>query len=131
MEKESSSVLEADASTEAVGNKFVRYFRLERNVLLASSAIFVLGFGEELWKKFLPKYLEALGAGTAIVGLFGTVEDFLDALYQYPGGWLADHVGRRSAFLLLVGIASTGYIVYLISSSWPVLYIGLSLAMAS
>ena len=119
-----------DATISAAGNRFVKYFRLERNVLLASSAIFVLGFGEELWKKFLPKYLEALGAGTPIVGLFGTVEDFLDALYQYPGGWLADHVGRRRAFLLLVGIASSGYIVYLISSSWPVLFIGLALAMA-
>ena len=95
-------------ATRALGTRFVGYFRLERNVLLASSAIFVLGFGEELWKKFLPKYLEALGAGTAIVGLFGTAEDFLDALYQYPGGWLADRVGRRHAFLLLVGIASTG-----------------------
>src|SRR5262249_10304512 len=34
------------------------------------------------------------------------------------------------AFMLLVVIASTGYLVYLISSSWPLLFIGLALVMA-
>jgi hypothetical protein len=37
------------------------YLSLERNVALSSTAVFLLGLGEELWKKFLPKYLEALG----------------------------------------------------------------------
>ena len=71
---------------------------LERNVLAVSAAIFLLGMGEELWKKFLPKYLEALGAGTLVIGLFGTTKDFLDAIYQYPGGWLADRAGRLAHF---------------------------------
>src|SRR5262245_38379171 len=106
------------------------YLSLERNVALASAAIFILGLGEELWKKFLPKYLEALGAGTPVIGLFGTAEDFFDAVYQYPGGWLADRVGRRRAFLTLVAVASTGYLVYLFSPSWPFVFLGLALAMA-
>jgi len=46
------------------------YLSLERNVAIASAAVFLLGIGEELWKKFLPKYLEALGASTPIIGLF-------------------------------------------------------------
>ena len=46
------------------------YLSLERNVAIASAAVFLLGFGEELWKKVLPKYLEALGASTPIIGLF-------------------------------------------------------------
>jgi hypothetical protein len=46
------------------------FFSLERNVTTASSAVFLLGFGEELWKKFLPKYLEALGASVPMIGLF-------------------------------------------------------------
>ena len=36
------------------------YLALEHNVTIASAAVFLLGFGEELWKKFLPKYLERL-----------------------------------------------------------------------
>lgn len=59
------------------------FLSLERNVTAASSAVFLLGLGEELWKKFLPKYLEALGASTPVIGLFGTAEDFFDAVYQY------------------------------------------------
>ena len=41
--------------------------------MVASAAVFLLGFGEELWKKFLPKYLEALGAGAGVGGLVGTI----------------------------------------------------------
>jgi MFS family permease len=106
------------------------FLSLERNVSIASAAVFLLGLGEELWKKFLPKYLESLGASTLIVGFFGTAEDFFDAIYQYPGGWLADRLGRRRAFLTFVAIASAGYLVYLISPSWPYLFLGLALAMA-
>jgi MFS family permease len=92
--------------------------------------VFFIGLGEELWKKFLPKYLESLGASVAVVGLFGTSEDFLDALYQYPGGWLADHWGRRRAFLTFLVAALAGYLVYLLSPSWPFLFLGLAFVMA-
>ena len=106
------------------------YLSLERNVSIASAAVFFLGLGEELWKKFLPKYLEALGASTPLIGLFGTAEDFFDAIYQYPGGWIADRLGRRRAFLIFVAIASAGYLVYYFASSWPLVFVGLALAMA-
>lgn len=97
--------------------KVVDYLSLERNVSIASAAVFILGLGEELWKKFLPKYLEALAATTAVIGLFGTAQDFFDAVYQYPGGWMADRLGRRMAFLIFVALASAGYVVYLLSPS--------------
>ena len=106
------------------------YLSLERNVSLASAAVFIVSLGEELWKKFLPKYLEALGATTGIIGLFGTAEDFLDAIYQYPGGWIADRFGRRRAFLAFVALAALGYVVYLFSPSWPFVFVGLAFVMA-
>jgi MFS family permease len=108
----------------------VDYLSLERNVSIASAAVFILGLGEELWKKFLPKYLEALGATMPVIGLFGTAQDFFDAVYQYPGGWIADRVGRRRALLMFVALASAGYIVYLLSPSWPFVFLGLALVMA-
>jgi len=106
------------------------FLSLERNVSIASAAVFLLGLGEELWKKFLPKYLESLGASTPVIGLFGTAENFFDAIYQYPGGWLADRLGRRRAFLVFVLLAAAGYLVYLLSPSWPFLFLGLAFAMA-
>ena len=111
---------------------FVRvatYLCLERNVSIASAAVFLLGLGEELWKKFLPKYIEALGGSTLSIGFFGTVETLLDAIYQYPGGWLADHFGRRRAMILFVSLACAGYVVYLVSPSWPYVFAGLLLTM--
>lgn len=108
----------------------VDYFSLERNVSLASAAVFLLGLGEHLWKKFFPKYLEALGASIPVIGLFGTAEDFFDAIYQYPGGWISDHLGSRRAFLIFIGLASAGYMTYLLSPSWPFLFAGLGLVMA-
>jgi MFS family permease len=110
--------------------KCADYLGLERNVTAASSAVFLLGFGEELWKKFLPKYLETLGASTLVIGLFGTTKDFFDAIYQYPGGWLADRLGRRAAFFSFIGLACIGYGVYLFSPSWHFVFIGLAFSMA-
>jgi len=52
---------------------------LERNIVAVSVAMFLLALGENLWKRFLPKYLEALGAA---IGFFGTCQDFLDGIYQ-------------------------------------------------
>jgi MFS family permease len=119
--------------TRKAGSRVARlrdFFSLERNVTAASGAVFLLGFGEELWKKFLPKYLEALGASVPMIGLFGTAEDFLDAVYQYPGGWIADRFGRRNAFFLFLGLACIGYLIYLFGPSWPFVFAGLAFAMA-
>jgi MFS family permease len=89
-----------------------------------------MSLGENLWKKFLPKYLEALGAPISIIGLFGTTEDFLDGVYQYPGGWLGDHLGRRRALLLFVSISIAGYAVYWFAPTWPWIFAGLLLVTA-
>jgi MFS family permease len=105
------------------------FLSLERNVTIASGAVFLLGFGEELWKKFLPKYLEALGASVPMISLFGTAEDFFDAVYQYPGGWIADRFGRRRALFFFLGLACAGYFVYLFGPSWPFAFLGLALVM--
>lgn len=124
--KDGRDTPEADARR----NRVAQSLGLNRNIAAASAVVFLMGMGEELWKKFLPKYLEALGATAFTVGLFGTAKDFLDAVYQYPGGWLADHLGRRRAFLVFIALACAGYLIYLFSPSWPFLFAGLVFAMA-
>src|SRR5262249_44049876 len=98
---------------------------LERNVTVMSAAVFLVGAGEELWTRFIPKYLQALGAGPATVGLFGTFDDFLDAVYQYPGGYLSDRIGSRRALVLFGSIAAVGYAIYCLSRNWPAFFVGL------
>jgi MFS family permease len=110
--------------------RLAAFLALERNVVAVAGAMFLLAFGEELWKRFMPKYLEALGAPVLAIGLYGTVRDLLDGLYQYPGGWVADQFGRRRALLLFVGIATIGYAVYWLAPSWPFVFLGLVFVMA-
>lgn len=66
----------ASEDSKQLGGRVADFLSLERNVTAASAAVFLIGLGEELWKKFLPKYLQALGAATPIIGLFGTAQDF-------------------------------------------------------
>ena len=103
---------------------------LRRNVAVLAASLFGLALGEELWQAYMPAYLTALGAGGVAVGLFGSARDLLDSLYQYPGGWLADRVGRRWALLLFTGIATVGYAIYALSPSWPTVFVGLVGVMA-
>ena len=67
---------------------------LERNIITMLVMTVFLGIGEELWTRFIPKYLELLGAGAWVIASYGTLRDFLDAVYQYPGGLITDRLGR-------------------------------------
>lgn len=102
---------------------------LAPNVVVLSAAIFAMQFGEELWSRFLPPYLAALGATGVTVGAFGTVKLILDAVYQYPGGVLADRLGRRRALLLFVALAIVGYLVLAIPR-WATAFAALFFLMA-
>jgi MFS family permease len=103
---------------------------LEPNIVAVSAAMFLMGLGENLWRRFLPKYLQLLGAPITAIGLFGTTEDFLDGVYQYPGGWVADRFGRRHALLLFVALATIGYAVFWAAPSWQYGFLGLVFVMA-
>lgn len=94
------------------------YFGLERNIIVLLVALVLLGFGEELWVSFVPKYLEALGAGVFVWAGYRTLKDVLDAVYQYPGGVLTDRLGRRRALVLFNLLAIIGYVIYFFSRHW-------------
>jgi len=103
---------------------------LEPNIMVMLVTFLILGMGEELWTRFIPKYLEFLGASVWVIALYGTLKDLIDAVYQYPGGWLADRLGRRSALVLFTVLAIIGYTVYLFSTSWEWMLFGTIFVMA-
>ncbi|MCA1562696.1 MAG: MFS transporter [Acidobacteria bacterium] len=109
---------------------FRSFLGLNRNVAVLAASLFGLALGEELWQAYIPTYLTALGASGLVVGLFGSCKDLLDSIYQYPGGWLADRVGRRRALLLFTALAMAGYATYAIAPSWPFVFVGLLGVMA-
>jgi MFS family permease len=106
------------------------FLALRRNTSLLLVALLLAGTGEKLWLGFAPKYIETLGGGIFIIGLFDALQTFLGAVYAYPGGWLTDHWGQRKSLLLFSTISIAGYILVLVWQSWLALLLGSFLFLA-
>lgn len=106
-----------------------QFLGLEPNILAMLIAILVVGLGEELWMRFIPKYLEFFNATPWVIASYGTLRDLFDALYQYPGGWLADRFGRKRSLLFFMLSAAVGYCLYLLSEGWLGILIGTMFVM--
>jgi MFS family permease len=130
VDSDSAVTLAGTQRAQTRRDRLVGFFGLERNIVAVSAAMFLLALGENLWRRFIPRYLQALGAPIIAIGLFGTIEDLLDGLYQYPGGWIADQYGRRRALLSFIVLAAFGYAVYLTMHSWQLAFLALALVKA-
>jgi MFS family permease len=108
----------------------LQWLALNRNTGAVAAAGLLMSLGEELWKRFLPKYLESFGAPLLIIGAYGSSRDLFDGLAQYPGGWISDRYGRRAGLTLFVTIALAGYSVLALGTSWPPVFAGMVLVMA-
>ncbi len=95
-----------------------RSLALHPNLLLLLAAIVLIGAGEEMWMRFLPKYLDSLGASTLIIGLFDALQTWLGAVYAYPGGAAVDRWGHRRALTAFTAISILGYAVVLLVPHW-------------
>jgi MFS family permease len=108
----------------------VEFLGLRRNVALLLFALVLSGTGERLWLGFAPKYLETLGAGVFIIGLFDALQTLLGALYAYPGGWLTDRWGQRRSLLLFNALSLVGYALVMLWQHWLALLVGAFLFLA-
>src|SRR5262249_59361773 len=88
------------------------------------------GTGERLWLGFAPKYLETLGAGVLVIGLFDALQTLLGALYAWPGGRLTDQWGQRLSLLLFNALSLAGYVLVLVWPHWLALILGVFLFLA-
>src|SRR6476646_11945461 len=89
--------------------RFAEFFGLKRNLVIILIAIFVIGAGEELWMRFVPKYLQTLGASAFVIGLYDALRTLISAIYAYPGGFLAERWGHRRAFITFNLVSIAGY----------------------
>ena len=110
--------------------KLVEFFGLRRNLVILLVAIFCIGAGEELWMRFLPKYLKELGATVFVIGLFDGLRTLLGAVYAYPGGISVDRWGHRRAFLIFNVISIAGYAVVLFIPHWGAVIAGMFLFLS-
>src|SRR6266496_2829841 len=104
--------------------KVTEFLALRRNTTLLLVALVLAGTGERLWLGFAPKYLETLGAGVLVIGLFDALQTLLGAVYAYPGGWLTDRWGQRRSLLLFNALSLAGYVLVLVWQHWLALVLG-------
>ncbi len=121
------------AASESVVNFWRRtadFFGLKRNLVVLLIATFVIGAGEELWMRFVPKYLQALGATVFVIGLFDALRTLVGAVYAYPGGVLVDRWGHRRAFLAFNVLSIIGYSLVLLVPHWGAVIAGMFLFLS-
>src|SRR5450755_3154215 len=106
------------------------FFGLKRNLVILLIATFAIGAGEELWMRFVPKYLQALGATVFVIGLFDALRILLGALYAYPGGVLVDRWGHRNAFVAFNIFSIIGYALVLLIPNWAAVIAGMFLFLS-
>src|ERR1017187_9859637 len=106
------------------------FLALRRNTSLLLAALVLAGTGEKLWLGFAPKYIETLGGGVLIIGLFDALQTLLGAVYAYPGGWLTDRWGQRRSLLAFSAVSVAGYILVLLWPHWLALLLGSFLFLA-
>ena len=106
------------------------FFGLKRNLVILLIAIFVIGAGEELWMRFVPKYLLAVGATVFVIGLYDALRTLLGAIYAYPGGVLVDVWGHRRAFIIFNLVSIVGYALVLLVPHWAAVIAGMFLFLS-
>ena len=105
--------------------KVKEYLGLKRNVAILLVLIILIYTGEKTWERFVPEYLEGIGGSTLIIGGFGFLLNFLGAFWSLPGGYIADWMGNKKAFLVFDLMAIGGYIIAVIFTSWIAVFIGM------
>src|SRR5438270_6850110 len=111
-------------------NRLTNFFGLKRNLVILLIAIFVIGAGEELWMRFVPKYLQAVGATVFVIGLYDALRTLLSAIYAYPGGVLVDVWGHRRAFIIFNLVSIVGYALVLLVPHWAAVIAGMFLFLS-
>src|ERR1700720_2453649 len=112
------------------GKQFADFFALKRNLVIILVAIFVIGTGEELWMRFVPKYLQTLGASVFVIGLYDALRTLISAIYAYPGGLLADRWGHRRAFITFNVVSIAGHALVLLVPHWGAVIAGMFLFLS-
>ncbi|MCW5976722.1 MAG: MFS transporter [Bryobacteraceae bacterium] len=108
----------AQSSQSTQGNAVSSFLGLNRNTVLLLAAIVLIAAGEETWMRFVPKYLDALGAPILAIGLYDGLKTIIGAVYALPGGIAVDRWGHRTALAASTALSIVGYAVVFGVQHW-------------
>jgi MFS family permease len=75
-------------------------------------------------ERFLPIYMLALGGGALAIGLLQAMDNFLSALYAFPGGYLSDRIGIKKSLMIFNIVAMCGFALVILIPTWQAVLIG-------
>jgi predicted MFS family arabinose efflux permease len=106
------------------------FLGLNRNTVLLLAAIVLIAAGEEMWMRFVPKYLEVLGGSALVIGGYDALKTLLGAAYAWPGGRIVDRWGHRAALSAFTLVSIAGYVLMLVVQHWAVVLLASFLFLA-
>jgi len=86
--------------------------------------VVLVGMGERMAERFLPIYLLALGGGVISIGLLNGLDNFLSAVYAFPGGYLSERIGTKRALLGFNFMAMAGFLIVILIPAWQAVLVG-------
>ncbi len=114
--------------------RFIEFFALKRSIVGMLAMVILVGMGEHMGERYLPLYLENLTQGSMAIklsvlgivsiGILGFLDDFLSALYSFPGGYLSDRLGVKSALVIFNLLSMVGYLIVILIPTWWAVLLG-------
>ena len=100
------------------------FLGLTKNTVGLLFMVVLVSMGERMAERFLPIYLLALGGGVISIGLLNGLDNFLSAIYAFPGGYLSERFGTKRALLLFNCMAMIGFLVVILIPLWQAVLVG-------
>ena len=113
------NIFSSMSETQSSPRGILGFLGLKRDYIFLLTMVVLVGMGERIGERFIPKYIETLGAGILIIGLYGGLQNLLGALWSLPGGILSDRLGTKRALLVFNIIALIGYLIVILIPLWP------------
>jgi MFS family permease len=119
---------EADAS-EAGGPGMLSRIRSEFSFIRSNFLVLVLSWlimdlASEMPATYYGLYIKAIGGSAAVIGVIGFVSMIVQALVQFPGGYMADKYGRRWLVSTMTFGIALSYAFYALAPSWQWIMVG-------
>ncbi len=84
-----------------------------------------------LWWPYWSLYIQNLGASVTMLGLIFMSEMIFQLLFQLPGGYLTDRLGRKKVIVLGSICRGVSPFIYLLTGSWEWVVVGMFFTQAS
>lgn len=105
-------------------SKLTAFLGLQRNTVGVLAMVVLVGMGERMAERFLPVYMLALGGGALAIGLLQAMDNFLSAIYSFPGGYLSDRIGTKKSLLIFNIVAMCGFALVILIPTWQAVLVG-------